>query len=285
MTVKEYVSPRNLQETADFLNSYSGPAKLLAGGTDLLIQLSGDKNSETGLISLKNLNELKEISLIHSTEVFIGSMARHTDVAHSPLVNQHFPALAKASSLVGSPSIRNMATLGGNICNASPSAETAPPLMIYDARVLIWNPSGEREIAIENFFSGPSMNILEKGEILKGFLLKPQNKLVADYEKLGIRKAMEISIVNVGISMIRTSDNICSQVRIALGAVAPTPIRARKAEAVLLNKKVTPSLIEKAAEVAKSEANPISDIRASADYRNDMIGLMVKNMMTKFSSL
>jgi len=212
-------------------------------------------------------------------------MAKHTDVAHSPLVNQHFPALAKASSLVGSPSIRNMATLGGNICNASPSAETAPPLMIYDARALIWNPSGEKEIAIENFFMGPSMNILKKGEILKGFLLKPQNKLVADYEKLGIRKAMEIAIVNVGISMLRTSDNICRQVRIALGAVAPTPIRARKAEAILLNKKVTPTLIEKAAAIAKSEANPISDIRASADYRNNMIEIIVKNMMIKLSAL
>jgi carbon-monoxide dehydrogenase medium subunit len=285
MSIEEYMCPINLKEASDLLISSRGPVKLFAGGTDLLIQLSEVNSAKTRLISLRNVDELKEINRIHSTGVFIGSMARHIDVAQSPLVNMNFPALAKASSLVGSPSIRNTATIGGNICNASPSAETAPPLMIYDAKAIIWNSSREKEVAVENFFTGPSMNILKKGDILKGFKLEPQKALVADYDKLGIRKAMEIAIVNVGISMEITADNICRKVRIALGAVASTPIRAKKAEEALQDKKVTHEIIEKSAEVARSEANPISDIRASSDYRKEMIKIMVKNMMINLTRL
>jgi carbon-monoxide dehydrogenase medium subunit len=285
MSIEEYKCPTNLKEASDLLISYPGPIKVLAGGTDILIQLSEVDSPKTGLISLRNLNELKEIRGIDSTGVFIGSMARQIDVAQAPLVKQHFPALAKAASLVGSLSIRNMGTIGGNICNASPSAETAPPLMIYDAKAIIWNPSREKEVAIENFFTGPSTNILKKGEILKGFRLEPQDDLLADYEKLGIRKAMEIAIVNVGISMVLTTDKMCRKVRIALGAVAPTPIRAKKAEEIVLNKKVTLELIDKTAKVARSEADPISDIRASAEYRNEMIEIMIKNMMIKLTGL
>jgi len=187
MNIKEIFYPQSFNEAYDLLISYPGPLKFLAGGTDLLIQLSDNECPASGIISLKNISELKEIRRNEEAKIFIGSMARHADVAQSSLINRHFPALAKASSLMGSPSIRNMGTIGGNICNASPSAETAPPLMIYEAGVLVWSSSEEKEIAIENFFTGPSMNILEKGEILKGFVLKPDEESVSDYEKLGIR--------------------------------------------------------------------------------------------------
>jgi len=201
------------------------------------------------------------------------------------VVNQAFPALAKASSLVGSPATRNVATIGGNICNASPSADTAPPLLIYGAQTLVWNPSGEKKVDIEAFFSDPSMNILKKEEILKGFLLKPRDGLISSYEKLGIRNAMEIAIVNVSVSMIIDDNKRCEHIRIALGAVAPTPIRAKKAEAILNDKKITPSLIKDSAQMAIKESKPISDIRASSFYRKKMIGFLVEKMIAGLSGL
>jgi len=279
MPIKEYLRPASLKETFDLLTSYLGSAKVLAGGTDLLIQQAIESSPEIIVISLKDIEELRQIEKTTEGNLFIGAMVKHAEVAQSPLVDQYFPALAKASHWVGSPSIRNLATIGGNICNASPSADTAPPLLAYDAKVIIVSALGEKVVDIENFFTGPSTNLLKRGEMLKGFLLRPKSGWVADYEKLGLRKAMEIAIVNVCVAMAVDEKKGCSGIRIALGAVAPTPIRAKNAESVLKDKRVTPELIQKCAEVAVEETKPISDIRASADYRKKMIHFLVKKMI------
>jgi len=142
------------------------------------------------------------------------------------------------------------------------------------------SPSGEKAIDIEDFFTGPSTNILKRGEILKGFLLRPKSGWVADYQKLGLRKAMEIAIVNVCVAMAMDEKRNCSGIRIVLGAVAPTPIRAEKAESILKDKGVTPDLIQECAEIAVEETKPISDIRASADYRKKMVHFLVKKMVS-----
>jgi len=280
MPIKHYFRPFNLKETFHLLTSYSGSAKILAGGTDLLIQQALESSSETVVVSLKDIEDLRQIKKTAEGDIFIGSMTRHAEVAQSPLVNQSFPALARASNLVGSPSIRNMATIGGNICNASPSADTAPPLLAYDARAIIVSRSDESAINIEDFFTGPSTHILKTGEILKGFRLTPKPGWTAAYEKLGTRKAMEIAIVNVCVAMLIDDNRNCSGIRISLGAVGPTPIRAKKAEFILKDKRVTPELIQKCAEVAVEETNPISDIRASADYRKEMVHFLVKKIVS-----
>ena len=280
MPIKEYLRPPSLKETLDLLIFYSGSAKILAGGTDLLIQQAIESSPEIVVISLKDIEELRQIRQTAEGDIFVGAMLRHAEVTQSPLVNQYFPALAKASHWVGSLSIRSLATIGGNICNASPSADTAPPLLAYEAKAIIVSPSGEKVFDLENFFTGPSTTILKTGEILKGFLLRPKSGWVADYEKLGLRKAMEIAIVNVCVAMAVDGERNCSGVRIALGAVAPTPIRARKAEVNLENRKITPELIQECAEAAVKETNPISDIRASADYRKKMVHFVVKKMVS-----
>jgi len=285
MSIKEYVCPVSLKEASDLMTSFSGSARLLAGGTDLLSQLSESRSLGCVIVSLKNIKELDEIKESRDGEIFIGSMVRHTDITQSSIINKRLPALAKASSLLGSPSIRNMATIGGNICNASPSAETALPLIIYESKVLVWSPSGEKEISIENFFTAPGMNLLETGEIVKGFGFRPKKDLRADYEKLGIRKAMDIAIVNVGVSLLIGKSRKCEYVRMALGAVAPTPLRAKRAEAVLLDKRITPRSIDEASLVAADEAKPITDTRATAGYRRNMVGVLVKKMITKLSGL
>jgi CO/xanthine dehydrogenase FAD-binding subunit len=280
MPIKEYLRPASLKVTLDLLTSYSGSAKILAGGTDLLIQQAIESSPEIIAISLKDVEDLRQIEKTAEGDLFVGAMVKHAEVAQSPLVNQYFPALAKASHWVGSPSIRNLATIGGNICNASPSADTAPPLLGYDAKAIIVRPSGEKAIDIEDFFTGPSTNVLNRGEILKGFLLTPKPGWVADYEKLGLRKAMEIAIVNVCVSLGMGGHKRCSGIRIALGAVAPTPIRAKKAESILKDKKITPGLILECAEAAVEETKPISDIRASADYRRKMVHFLVEKMVS-----
>lgn len=285
MPVKEYFHPGRLEEVSDLLISFSGSAKILAGGTDLLIQMMPKTSPEVTVISLRAIDELKDIKQYNQGKIFIGAMATHTDVTESPLVNKYFPALAKASSLVGSPSIRNLGTIGGNICNASPAADTAPPLIAYDAKAIIWNSLGEKEVNVEDFFTGPQMNILETCEILKGFILKPRNRIIAAYEKLGTRKAMEVAIANVCISLLLEENMNCSQIRIALGSVAPTPIRAKKAENILENSLITSELIKKAAKIAIKEIKPISDIRGSADYRKEMIGFIVEKMISYLTGL
>ena len=280
MSIKHYFRPASLKETFHLLTSYSGSAKILAGGTDLLIQQALEWSSEIVVISLRDIEDFRQIKQAEEGDIFVGAMMRHADVAQSPLVNQHFPALAKASHWVGSPSIRSLATIGGNICNASPSADTAPPLLAYDARVIIVSPSGEKVFGLEDFFTGPSTNVLKRGEILKGFVLTPKPGWVADYEKLGLRKAMEIAIVNVCVAMAVDEHKRCFGIRIALGAVAQTPILAKKAESILKDKRVTPELIQKCADVAVEETKPISDIRASADYRKKMVHFLVKKIIS-----
>jgi CO/xanthine dehydrogenase FAD-binding subunit len=285
MPVQEYFRPSTLNEAFDLLRSYAGSVKLLAGGTDLLIQCSSPSSPKTAVVSLRDLEALKQIRQTQQGDLFIGSMVTHADVASSPLINRYFPALGRASQWVGSPSIRNLATIGGNICNASPSADTAPPFLAYQAKAVIVTPAGEKWVSIEDFFTGPSTNVLKPGEILEGFLLTPKTGWVAAYEKLGIRKAMEIAIVNICVGLSTDGNKKCSDVRIALGAVAPTPIRARKAEEILKDQKISPELIEKSAKAAADETKPISDIRASADYRKEMVHFMVKKMVSDLSGI
>jgi len=285
MPIKHYFRPASLTEALNLLACYSQSAKVLAGGTDLLIPQALESSPEIVVISLKDIEDLRQITKTAEGDIFVGATARHAEVAQSPLVQQYFPALAKASDWVGSRSIRSVATIGGNICNASPSADTAPPLLAYEARVVIESPSGERVVEIGDFFTGPSMTCLQNVEILKGFLLRPKSGWPADYEKIGLRKAMEIAIVNACVAVAKDKQSRCSEIRIALGAVAPTPIRARKAEAILENREMTRELIEECVETAVGETKPISDIRSSADYRRKMTHFLVKKMVSAFASI
>ena len=285
MPIKQYFRPACLTEALNLLACYSQSAKVLAGGTDLLIPQALESSPEIVVISLKDIEELRQIRKTAEGDIFLGATARHAEVAQSSLVNQYFPALAKASDWVGSRSIRSLATIGGNICNASPSADTAPPLLAYEARVVIESPLGERVVEIEDFFTGPSTTLLKDVEILKGFLLRPKSGWLADYAKIGLRKAMEIAIVNACVAVSKDEYDRCAKIRIALGAVAPTPIRARKAEAILENREMTRELVQECAETAVGETKPISDIRSSADYRRKMTHFLVKKMVSALASI
>lgn len=272
----DYLKPQTFEEALSLLNQYGDRAKLMAGATDALVMTQQKKISPEVFISLRGIPGLDHIE---SDGMFrIGALTTHRTIERSELIRKRFLLLAEASSVLGSVQVRNVGTIGGNLCTASPSAETAPPLLVYDAEVLLVSQKGERRLSLESFFLGPGETALDTKEILKEILLPfpPPNSSGA-YLKLGRRKSVDLAVVNVAVLLtLNPKTRICERARIALGAVAPTPIRAKGAEAVLEGKLLDESIIRKAGEQAGKECSPISDIRGSAEYRREMVGVLVE---------
>ncbi len=272
----DYLKPQSLEEVLSLLNQFGTKAKLIGGGTDAIVMQRQNKISPDLFISLRGIPGLDHIE--GNGLLKIGAMVTHRAIEQSPLIRERFPLLSEASGLLGSVQIRNVATLGGNLCTASPSAETAPPLLVYEAEVHLISQKGERRIPLESFFLGPGETALEQKEVLKEILLQPPppNSRGA-YLKLGRRKAMDLAVVNVAVLLtLNPKTGICERARIALGAVAPTPIRVREAENIIEGNQLNDELIRKAGEMAKHTCSPISDIRASSEYRREMVGVLVE---------
>ncbi|MBI3061613.1 MAG: FAD binding domain-containing protein [Deltaproteobacteria bacterium] len=274
----ELLQPGSLAQALEMKKDYREGAKILAGGTDLLVLLKDGKLRAQAVMSLGRLSELNFIRSEGERGVAIGALVSHSDVAASRIIQQRCPDLAEACAQVGAAQIQNLGTLGGNLCNASPAADAAPPLLLMDALLTLASARGERRVAIHDFFLGPRRTVLEPDEILKEiFVPQPAGRRGATYLKLGRRKAMEIAIVGVGVAIhLNGSDRIVSECRIAMSSVAPTPLRARRGEAVFTNQEIRDGLIEEAAEVAAEEASPISDVRATRAYRLDMIRVLCR---------
>jgi carbon-monoxide dehydrogenase medium subunit len=206
----------------------------------------------------------------------LGALATVRQVETSPLVQQHYPGLAQAARELGSIQVRNRATVAGNICRASPSADTPPPLIAADARVTLFNPAGERSLPLEEFFTGPGQTVLAPNEILLVITAPPPPPHTGHvYLKHGRRRAMELATVGVAVRVTLAGD-VCRTVRIVLGAVAPTALRATEAESLLTGIAPDDERIEQAARAAMAAARPISDVRASADYRREMVGVLTR---------
>lgn len=270
-----FVSANNLDEATQLLATHGSDARLIAGGTDLVVQMKAGKINPRFVIDLHRLAELKAIQE-DPDGLLIGALMTHAEIARSAVVQQRYTALSEASSQVGGPQVRNRATIGGNICNAVPSADTAPPLLVFDASATVVGPHGvTRSIDLEHFFAGPSRSVLQPGEVLRDlFLPQPPQNSASAYLKLGRRKAMEIALVGVAVRVSVRAGGEFGDVRIALGAVAPTPIRVREAEAFLSGREINPENLQKAAQIAAENARPITDLRASAEYRRDMVAVL-----------
>ena len=280
----DYFKPSNISEALTLLNSYDGQAKILAGGTDLLVGMKEKEQSPRYIIDIKGIPELNNINNDSGQGLTMGALATIRTVESSTLVKENYPFLSRAAGLLGSVQVRNKATIGGNLCNAAPSAETAPSLLSLDARVKVVSLKGERVISLEDFFQGPGLNVLDK-EILTEIQLPPRKKK-GIYIKHSPRRAMDIAVVGVAVAVIEGREKgKWEDVRIALGAVAPTPIRARKAEEILAGEKLKFELIEKAAALAEETASPIFDVRASAGYRRKMVGISVRRALIHLSGL
>jgi carbon-monoxide dehydrogenase medium subunit len=267
----DYFEPKTLKEAVGLLVKYKRGARLLAGGTDLMIEMKGGYVKPKCLINLKKIRGLGKISYSKKEGLSIGSLVTWTNILSSKPIHQYYPILRETASLIGCPQIRNIGTIGGNICHASPGADSAPALMIYEAQCVVAGPGRERIIPIEKIFAGVQKISLKDGEILTGLRLPtPDTGSKGCYLKFSPRRAMDLPIVGVGV-LVRASDGIFQDVKIALGAVAPTPIRARRAESFLCGKPVNDESIRKAAGEAVMESKPITDVRASRDYRLGLV--------------
>ena len=274
----EYFAPKDVSEACRLLQEHDGRAKVMAGGTDLLVHMKHRTVIPRYVIGLKHLPDLGYVQYSEDRGLRIGSLATHQSVAESPLIKERFGALGAACSKVGTPQIRSMGTVGGNLCNGSPSSDSAPPLIALNAAVKLQGLEGERVIPLEAFFVGPGETALRAGEILTEIQVpSPPLRTKLAYVKLPARTAVDMAAVSAAVFVTLDSKNeICHDIRIVLGAVAPTPLRARRAEKVLKGKKIEDPLIQETARLASEEAQPISDIRSSADYRKEMVKVLTK---------
>ena len=267
----EYLKPDSIKETISILSQFGEKAQILNGGTDLIVEMRDKIIQPEYLVDIKAIPQLNRTTYNKQDGLNIGATVTLNEISNSKVVQTHFPILIKACRTVGSYQVRNRATLVGNICNASPAADTAPPLLVLEAKVNIIGPTGEKIVPINQFFTGAKKNILKKGEIVTSITIPPiKDKWTGVYLKQGRKKEVDLATVGVAVVCVR------DEVRIALGAVAPVPVRAFKTEELLKGKIIDEPLLEKAGESALTEVSPISDIRSSQEYREEIIKVLVR---------
>jgi carbon-monoxide dehydrogenase medium subunit len=274
----EYVAPKEVGEVCSLLQRHSPHAQVIAGGTDLLVSMKQRSRSPRYVIGLKQVPGFDRLSYQDKEALRLGPLVTHQILVEDPVIRKRFGGLWTACSKIGTPQIRNMGTVGGNLCNGSPSADCAPPLIAFQAVVKVMGVKGERSLPLEEFFLGPGKTALQAGEILIEIDVPcppPRSGLV--YVKLPARTAVDIAAVGVAAYITLDGKNeVCRDVRIVMGAVAPTPLRSRKAEEILKGQKIREAVIQKAAQIASEEARPISDVRSSAAYRKEMVSVLTK---------
>ena len=274
----EYVTPQSVQEACALLVQYGDSARVLAGGSDLLVKMKDGLMKPAYLVSLKNLDSLKAIRYETGTGVIIGARATHNEVMNNRLLQEKYRSVCEAAHSMAADQIRNIGTVGGNLVNAVPSADLPPILIALDARARIVGSSRERTIALEDFFLGPGKTVLEKGEILAAIIIPDQPTTGSNYIKFGLRRAGALAVAGVA-SSVTVSDGTCRDVHVVLGAVAPTPMRARQAENVLRGKKISRELIDETGRIAAAESKPISDIRGSIEYRRNLVNVLTRRSL------
>jgi carbon-monoxide dehydrogenase medium subunit len=270
----QYYAPQSLDEAVALLKERGDGVRLLAGGTDLLVHMKEGGLHPPAVVSLHAVEELRGISFDEARGLRIGAGTRMAEVEASPVVRERYRALAEGAGIVGSVQTRGMATLGGNIANAAPSADTAPPLVVFDAVAEIAGPQGRRELPVIDVFTGPGQTTLAPHEVIVAFRLPAiANATGSVYQRHTPRKIMDIAVVGVGARLTLDGDTI-AEARLCLGAVAPTVIRVPEAEQALAGEKPSETLFARAAELAQSAARPISDVRGSAEFRRYLVGVM-----------
>lgn len=276
-----YLEPATIEEAVSLLGKYDGKAKVVAGGTDLVVQIREKLIAPEYVVDIGYISGLDRIDYDETQGLRIGALTTIRAIEKSSKICQVYPAIAQSAGLLGSVAIRNVATIGGNLCNAAPSADTAPALIGLSAKGKIIGPDGEKIVSLEEFFTGPGCIVCEPGELLVEIQVPvPSPGTRGVYLKHG-RSAIDLATVGVAVIMTMEPGAVCRDVKIVLGAVAPTPMRARKAEEVLRGKKVEPALIEKSAQAAADEARPITDVRASAEYRKEMIKVYTRRAIAQ----
>ena len=275
----EYNEPTTLDEAVALLKRCNGSASLFAGGTDLLVQMKEHLRSPGQLINIKKILGLDELVFDERDGLRIGALTTTRAVETSALVRQRYASLGHAVTHFASIQVRNRATVVGNVCRASPSADTLPPLIADGAVLHLRGPDGTRVVALEDFCTGPGKTVLGADELVTHLVVPPPPPHTGKvYLKHGRRVEMELATVGVAVTLT-LEGGTCREVRIALAAVAPTPMRALRAEALLRHQVISVPLLAAAAQAASEEARPIGDVRGSADYRRRMVGVLTRRAL------
>ena len=277
----DYIAPKTLKEALDAMASKGEQARALAGGTDLLVQLRGGRRTSELVVDVKDIPELNEISYDPQKGLTLGAAAPCYRIYEDQAVASAYPGLIDAASLIGSIQIQGRASIGGNLCNAAPSADAIPPLIALGGVATIAGANGTREVAVEDFCTGPGQSVLQPGEILVSIHLPaPQAHSGANYLRFIPRNEMDIAVAGVGTSVVldASGQNFVSA-RISLASVAPTPVFAQAAGESLAGKPVSDDAIEEAAQKAMADAKPITDMRGTIKQRVHLVGVLTRRTL------
>ncbi len=279
----DYLEPHTLRQARSMLQQHGDQARLVAGCTDFLVRWRLGVWNPRYVINLQHVPGLDRVGYSARSGLRLGALVTVQTLERDPAVREHYPALAAAATSFAGVQIRNLATVGGNVCNASPAGDTLPALLAFDTQCKIVGPEGERWVPLEQFFTGPGSTVVQPGEILTELRLPPPPRNSGSlYIKHSPRGAMDISTVGVAtVVSLKDRGQVCDDVRIALGAVAPTPLRAYRAEDMLRGQTITPELIQAVAQEAQNIAAPIDDVRATGAYRKSVVGALALRTLEK----
>jgi CO/xanthine dehydrogenase FAD-binding subunit len=268
----EFHEPTTVDEACRTIGELGEKMKILAGGTDLFVNMKKKLLAPDHLVSLDRITSLAQLDASNG-KLRIGPCVKASEIAESDVVKSDFPALHEGASKLGSPLIRNLATVGGNLVSARPAADFPPPLMAYGATLVLKGAQGERSLPLTEFIQAPGQTVILPEEMLESVLLdRPSPHSGSAYMKLGVREALEISLVNVAALLtLDASHGVITAARVVMGSVGPTPLLSPSAEKVLLGEKPSDSLFVAAGEAAASDSRPIDDFRASAEYKRAMV--------------
>ena len=282
MRLFEFVAPKTLAEVYEILARGDGEVRALAGGTDLIDQVKQGRREPSVVMDVKRIPELTRLDWEPQVGLHIGAATSCAQVYEDREVNERYPAIVDGSKLIGSIQIQNRAALGGNVCNGAPSADAVPPLLVYGTRAIIGGPRGQREMLLDEFFLGPGRTALDPDEILIELLVPPPPpQSNSHYLRFIPREEMDIAVVGVGSLVALDSSGRCATVRIALASVAPTPVRATQADAVLEGQTPTAALVAEAGERAVLHTSPINDVRGTIEYRQDLTRVLTRRTLTR----
>lgn len=277
----DYLRPKSLEEALHLKKSIPD-AMFISGGTDIMVQIKNNELQPPALISLRSIPELSKITINRNTK--IGAVATISDILQDEELGSSYSTLIKAAKRLGSIQIRNVATIGGNLCNCSPCADMALPLLVLEAKVHIQSSGRSREIPISKLFIGPGESCLSSGEILTAVLLDPPRRNVKSaFLKMG-RVKMDLAIASVAV-LLEMEEERCVKARIAAGSVAPVPLRLPKVEALLEGAVLSKKIIPSAQKLAEESIAPITDLRATEEYRRQIVGVYVKRGLEKILEL
>jgi len=276
----EYFQPDSIEETCQLLSQFGSKAKLFAGGTDVIIKMKKELLSPEILVSIEKIDQLKKIEYVPGKGVVIGSGVTHNDLVYSELLHEKYLSISEAARQMANNQVRNLGTVGGNIGSAVPSADLPPILIALGATVKITGVKGDRTMDLEDVFIGPGKTVLAQDEIITEVVIPDQKMTGSNYIKFGLRASGALAVVGVAAA-VQVENNAIKEARIVLGAVSPTPVRAKKAEEFLKDKKISDELLAGAGVIASGECVPITDIRASAEYRKDMVRVFTRRALRK----